>query len=162
MADPIPFLKNQKTRMLDAYFAQEKLNFFHKRALGNDTDTVIYITAIPAGDYRLLAAVITDNSIYTIVRCHLGDRTPGAADEADFLEFLRSLNARHAFFKYAMNADGGLYLDVCLAARDDHFDPAMIRMTLNLLVYHMQETYPEIVKWLAKPGDAEKELNGAF
>lgn len=162
MADAIPFRKNEKEKLFDAYLAKENLNFFHKRALHNESDTVIYITAIPAGDYRLLCAVMTDNSIYTIVRCHLGDRVPSAADEPAFLEFLRSLNARHAFFKYAMNEEGGLYLDVCLSARDDHFDPAMIRMTLNLIVYHMQETYPSIVTWLARPGDAEKELNGAL
>lgn len=155
-------LKNEKVKLLDDYFAKEHLNFFHKRVTGNASDTVVYITAIPAGAYKLLAAVITDNSIYTIVRCHLGDRIPGAADEAQFLEYLRNLNAHHAFFKYAMNQDGGLYLDVCLTARDDHFDPEMVRTTLNLLVYHMQESYGDIVRWLLKPGDAEKELNGTY
>lgn len=36
----------------------------------------------------------------------------------------------------------------------------MVRMTLNLLVYHLGESYKDIVKWLSVPGDAERELNG--
>lgn len=160
MAESIPFRKNTKEERFDAYLAQEHLHFFHKRAVRGEADMVVYVTALPVGTYRLLAAVITDNSIYTTVRCHLGDRQPGAADEKEFLEFLRSLNAHHAFFKYAMNEEGGLYADICLPARDDHFDPAMVRMTLNLLVYHLGESYKDIVKWLSVPGDAERELNG--
>lgn len=81
MAESIPFRKNTKEGRFDAYLAQEHLHFFHKRAVRGEADTVVYVTALPVGTYRLLAAVITDNSIYTTVRCHLGDRQPGAADE---------------------------------------------------------------------------------
>jgi len=150
--------KNENAPILERYFKKENLNFFHKRILGGEADTVLFITALPAGQYRLLTAVITDNSIYTIVRCRLGNRIPQLPGYDRYLEFLRGLNAAHAFFKYASNEDGDLYLDVCLPAAPAHFDPEMIRTTLNLLVFHLQDTYTEILKWIDKPGDAENDL----
>lgn len=149
MADPIPFRKNTKAKPFEDYLASEKLSFFEKRVVGGPSDTVAFVTALPAGPFRIPAAVITDASIYTVIRCHLGDRFVGATDEAEFLEYLRQLNARHACFKYAVNEEGGLYLDVCLPSRENDFDPELIRFVLNLIVHHLQDTYPEIRKWLS-------------
>lgn len=151
--------KNNKAPLLDAYFEKEGLHFFQKRPLGDGEDTAVYLTAIPAAGHRLLTAVLTDSSIYANIRCHLGRRAWGKADDGAYLEFLRKLNAAHAFFKYAANQQGGLYVDICIPARDDHFEPAMIRTAMNLLVYHLGEEYASILPWLDEAGDAEKELN---
>ena len=151
--------KNNKAPLLDAYFEKEGLHFFQKRPLGDGEDTAVYFTAIPAAGHRLLTAVLTDSSIYANIRCHLGGRAWGKADDGAYLEFLRKLNAAHAFFKYAANQQGGLYVDICIPARDDHFEPAMIRTAMNLLVYHLGEEYARILPWLDEAGDAEKELN---
>lgn len=154
-----PSRTNENARRFEAYLEQEGLRFFHKREIHDEADTIVYITALPAGAYRLLTAVITDNSIYTVVRCHLGSRAVSSPNAGAFLEFLRAQNAAHAFFKYAQNQDGDLYLDVCLPASPRHFDPEMIRTTLNLLVCHLQDTYAALLRWLDKPGDANTEIN---
>ena len=158
MASTIPFngqtqdKPNKKAPMLDAYFKKEGLDFFQRKDVPGSDHAVVHLTALPAGSHRLMAAVITDNSIYTVIRCQLGTRTPRMGD-ASFYEYLRKLNAQHAFFKYAINEDGALFLDVCLPASDDHFDPAMIRTTLNLIVFHLKDTYSALLPWLDKTGD---------
>lgn len=159
MASTIPFngqpqdKPNKKAPMLDAYFEKEGLNFFQKREVPGPDHTVVHLTALPTGKHRLMAAIITDNSVYTVIRCELGKRTPRMGD-ASFWEYLRRTNAAHAFFKYAVNGDGTLFLDVCLPAADDHFDPAMVRTAMNLIVFHLQDTYEDVLKWLDAPGDA--------
>ena len=146
--------ENKKAPLLDAYFEKEGLNFFQKQAISGDDRAVVYLTALPAGTHRLMAAIITDNSVYTVIRCQLGSRTPRMGDAA-FWEYLRKLNAAHAFFKYAANEDGSLVLDICLPAGDGHFDPAIVRTAMNLLVFHLRDTYADLLKWLDKPGDIE-------
>lgn len=159
MATVTSIRKNQVAGKLELYFKREGLNFFRRRDIHDEADTIIYITALPAGSRRLLAAIITDSSVYTIIRCHLGVRKPGHPDDDAFLAFVGKLNASHAFFKYAVNEDGGLYIDVCIPATPAYFDPEMVRTTMNLLVYHLGEEYPAISKWLDVLGDADQEVN---
>ena len=151
--------KNQVAGKLALYFQKEGLDFFHRREIRDADDTILFLTALPAGDRRLFCAVVTDASVYTIVRVSLGKRNPEHAEDPDFLEFLRKLNANHAFFKYAMNQDGGLFLDVCIPATPRNFDPEMVRMTINLIVYHLGQEYADIAKWLDVLGDANTEVN---
>ncbi len=131
--------KNNKAPLLDAYFEKEGLHFFQKRPLGDGEDTAVYLTAIPAAGHRLLTAVLTDSSIYANIRCHLGGRAWGKADDGAYLEFLRKLNAAHAFFKYAANQQGGLYVDICIPARDDHFERAA---HLRVPVFRIEDDVP--------------------
>lgn len=155
-----PTRKNEKAPKLDAYFKKEGLDIFHKSALNDAADTILFLSAIPAGTHRLLCAIITDCTVYTVVRCQLGSRIPHMPGEDRFLEFIRRLNAEHALFKYAMNETGTVYLDVCLPASAEHFDPEMVRTTMNLLVYHLKDTYDEMLKWLDKAGDADSDISG--
>lgn len=151
--------KNQVAGKLALYFQREGLDYFHRREIRDEEDTILFLTALPAGPHRLLCAIITDASVYTIVRVSLGKRNPNHAEAPDFLEFLRKLNANHAFFKYAINQDGGLFLDVCVPAVPKYFDPNIIRTTMNLIVYHLGEEYESIAKWLDVVGDANAEVN---
>ena len=141
---------NPKAKILDEYFQKEHLTFFRKHEIGDEADTVSFVTALPVGDARLLTGVITDTSIFTVVRVELGTRKPDPFTKDSFLDFLRRQNAAHALFKYAWNENGKIYLDVCLPAENDKFDPQMIRTTLNLLGYHLGEVYSEFLKWITE------------
>ena len=144
---------NPKAKILEAYFQKEGLTFFQKHEIGDEADTVSFITSLPVGEARLLTGVITDTSIFTTVRVELGIRRNDPFTKNNFLDFLRHQNAAHALFKYAWTEEGKIYLDVCLPAEDDRFDPEMVRATLNLLVYHLSEDYPAFLPWLT-PAEA--------
>ncbi len=145
---------NPKAAALDAYFQKEGLTFFQKHEIGDDVDTVSFVTALPIGPYRLLTGVITDTSIFTVIRVGVGKRFTNFPGNDCFLDFLRKQNANHALFKYTQAESGEVYLDVCLPAASAHFDPQIIRTMLNLLVMHLEEVYPEFLKWLTAPGSA--------
>lgn len=160
MAQSAANRKNEKAALLEAYFKKEGLDIFQKRALHDANDAVLFLAALPAGTHRLMVAIVTDSTVYTSVRVQLGSRIPHMPGEDRFLEFIRKLNAEHALFKYILNETGTLYLDVCLPATPEHFDPEMVRTMMNLLVYHLKDTYDEVLKWLDRPGDADEEING--
>lgn len=70
--------KNRKADLFEKYMKKEGLNFFRRQDSHDSYDTVVFMTAIPAGEHhKLVAAVITDNSMYTLLRVHLGTAPQG-------------------------------------------------------------------------------------
>lgn len=145
--------KNLKADAFEAYVKKEGINFFRRQDAHDSYDTVVFMTAIPAGEHhKLVAAVITDNSMYTLVRIHLGTCAKGPARKT-FMKFLNDLNARHAIVKYSVGTDENVFLDVCITSRPGTFDPSVVRVTLDLLVFHLKEYYDDIARRLAETGD---------
>lgn len=156
MAETINFNpgKNVKADIFETYMKENDLNFFQRKDVHDAKDTVAFITAIPAGDkHRLVAAVLTDNSMYTLIRIHLGIAPVGPARKT-FVRFLGQLNAAHSIFKYSIAEDNNTFLDICITTRPSSFDPEVIRTSLNLIVFHLKDNYEDIARRLSKPGDA--------
>lgn len=93
--------KNVKAGIFEKYMKDNDLNFFQRRDTHDEKDSVAFITAIPAGSHRLVAAVITDNSMYTLLRIHLGVAPAGPARKT-FIRFLEQLNAAHSISSTAL------------------------------------------------------------
>lgn len=149
--------KNVKADMFEKYMKDEGLNFFRRQETHDSYDTIVFMTAIPAGKHhKLVAAVITDNSMYTLLRIHLGTAPKGPARKT-FLAFLNDLNAHHAIVKHSIGSDENVFLDVTFTTRPENFDPATIRTTMDIVVYQLSQTYDDIARRLDKPGD---ETNG--
>lgn len=155
------FRKNLKADILDQYFKREGLNFF-RRINARDTrddpfDTVVFLTALPAGKHHKVACTVaTDNSMYVLIRVHLGTAPKGPARKT-FIDFLNNLNARYAIGKYSINEDENVFLDICITARSENFDPYVVRTCLDLLVFHMGECYDDVARRLDKTGDQVSE-----
>ena len=146
--------KNVKADMFEKYMKDEGLNFFRRQETHDSYDTIVFMTAIPAGKHhKLVAAVITDNSMYTMIRVHLGTAPKGPARKT-FVPFLNKLNGEHAIVKYTIGSDDNVFLDVCVTSTNEHFDPETVRDTLNVLVFHLGECYEDVARRLDKPGDA--------
>ena len=162
MAETIPFpqgnrKKNLKADIFDNYTKTKGLNFFKRRDVHDSYDTSVFMTAIPAGKHhKLVAAVITDNSMYILLRVHLGTAPKGPARKT-FMAFLNDLNAHHAIMKYVVGSDDNVFLDVTTTTRAEKFDPEVVRVTLDMIIYHLGEVYDDIARRLDKPGD---ETNG--
>ncbi|MGN0954938.1 YbjN domain-containing protein [Dialister sp.] len=145
--------KNLKADIFETYMKKEGLNFFRRQEAHDSYDTVVFMTAIPAGKHhKLVAAVITDNSMYTLLRVHLGTAPKGPARKT-FLAFLNDLNAHHAILKYTISEDDNVFLDITTTSRTENFDPEVIRTTLDIVVYQLSQSYDDIARRLDKAGD---------
>ena len=149
--------KNQKADIFEKYMKDHNLNFFRRRDAHDSFDTVVFMTAIPAGSkHKLVVAVITDNSMYTLIRTHLGTVPRGPARKT-FMDYINNLNTEHAIVKYSVGDDENVFLDTTVTSRVENFDPEIIRTLLDLIVYHLHETYDDLARRLNKTGD---ETNG--
>ena len=107
--------KSLKADAFESYLKKEGLNFFRRQDAHDSYDTVVFMTALPAGKHRLVCAVITDNSMYTLIRVHLGTAPKGPARKT-FVPFLNKLNGEHAIVKYTIGSDDNVFLDVCVTS----------------------------------------------
>ena len=145
--------KNLKADAFEKYMKAEGLNFFRRQDVHDSFDTVIFMTALPAGaSHKVVTAVITNNSMYLLVRVHLGTCPKGPARQT-FLDYINQLNGHHAIVKYSVDRDDNVFLDVCVTSRDERFDPSGVRTSLDLLVFHLKEYYDDIARRLDKTSD---------
>ena len=84
--------KNLKADAFEKYMKAEGLNFFRRQDVHDSFDTVIFMTALPAGaSHKVVTAVITNNSMYLLVRVHLGTYPQGPARQT-LLDYMHRLH----------------------------------------------------------------------
>ncbi len=150
MADVTQFkgpVKNEKADKFEAYLKANQMNFFLRDPVPNDENgTVIFKSNIEAEGQRLPVGIITDNTVYTIIRVQVGTGLIKDSNREKFNEFLNELNRSYKVFKYVASDDGTLFLDSCIPSTAEFFDPQIVRVILDVIVNHLQEEYKTIMK----------------
>jgi hypothetical protein len=144
MTEPASYV-NRKADAFSRYLKENNLAYFERRDLNDENHTVSFLTNIPAAGRRLTGAVLIDSSIYTFIRIRLGTVDPGDVSYASFLQFINGINAHHVSFKLDCSPKGEVFLDICVAASDDSFDPLTVHMALNVAVYFLSKEYIHIL-----------------
>lgn len=145
--------KNYKADAFEKYLNQEGINFFRRTDAPDKSDTTVFMTGLSAGEnHRVVCAVITDSSMYTLIRIHLGI-APTGEKRAALLGFLQTLNARSTFGKYFIDAEHNVFLDICIISRPTTIDPYTIRFSLDLAIQLLQEGYGTLIPYLEKTSD---------
>lgn len=138
---------NVKADKFDAYLKANGLNFFFRDPVPNDPNgTVVFKSNIEAEGQKLPVGVITDNTIYTIIRVQIGTGLVKDSNRERFNAFLNELNRGYKVFKYVAADDGTVYLDSCIPSSKEAFDPQIVRVVLDVIVNHLQEEYKTIMK----------------
>ena len=95
-------------------------------------------------DARL--GIITDNTIYTIIRVQIGSQLLKDENKLALLEYLNQLNRSYKVFKYVAAEDGSIFLDACLPSTNESFDAEIVRVILDVIVDHLNNEYKNIMK----------------
>lgn len=138
---------NVKADKFEAYLKANNLNFFFKDPVPNDPNgTVVFKSNIEAEGQKLPVGIITDNTIYTIIRVQIGTGLIKDSNRERCNAFLNELNRGYKVFKYVAADDGTIYLDSCIPSSNEMFDPQLVRVVLDVIVNHLQQEYKTIMK----------------
>ena len=137
---------NLKAAKFEQYTAANNMNFFNKNELKDDADTVVFQSNIKVEGQTIPVGIITDNTIYTIIRVQVGSALVKESNKAKFLEYLNNLNRSYKVFKYVAADDGSVFLDACLPSTNDSFDAEVVRVVLDVIVDHLNTEYKNIMK----------------
>ena len=137
---------NLKAKKFEAYIQKNNMNFFNKNEVHDEADTVVFQSNIKVEGQTIPMGIITDNTIYTIIRVQVGSQLVKDSNKAKFLEYLNTLNRSYKVFKYVAAEDGSIFLDCCLPCTNDSFDPEIVRVVLDVVVDHLNSEYKNIMK----------------
>lgn len=151
--------KNLKAEKFAAFIKEHKYNYFQRQDIHDSMDTVSFITAVPVENHRLLGAIITDNSLYTLIRIHLGTVRPDSVSYKSFMQMVNRINSHHATFKIVASSTGEIFLDICFVTTDEHFDPKTVKFAFDFAVMFLMREYKDILPHLDKAGNAETGIS---
>lgn len=143
---------NLKAQKFEKYTQDHQLNFFNKVDVKNDkgerdaAETTVFQSNIRVEGQTIPVGIITDNTIYTIIRVQVGSGLIKESNKNKFLEYLNTLNRSYKVFKYVAAEDGSVFLDACLPSTNDSFDPEVVKVVLDVIVDHLNHEYKNIMK----------------
>ena len=138
--------ENLKAKKFEKYITDNKMNFFVIKEMKDEAETIVFQSNIKVEGQTIPMGIITDNTIYTIIRVQVGSQLVKDSNKAKFLEYLNTLNRSYKVFKYVAADDGSIFLDCCLPSTNDSFDPEIVRVVLDVVVDHLNTEYKNIMK----------------
>ncbi len=137
---------NLKAQKFEAYTQANKMDFFVKNEMKDDADTVVFQSNLKVEGQTIPLGIITDNTIYTIIRVQIGSQLLKNENKLSLLEYLNQLNRSYKVFKYVAAEDGSIFLDACLPSTNESFDAEIVRVILDVIVDHLNNEYKNIMK----------------
>lgn len=138
--------ENLKAKKFEKYITDNKMNFFVKKEMKDEAETIVFQSNIKVEGQTIPMGIITDNTIYTIIRVQVGSQLVKDSNKNRFPEYINKLNRSYKVFKYVVAEDGSLFLDCCLPSTNDSFDPEIVRVVLDVVVDHLNTEYKNIMK----------------
>lgn len=142
---------NDKAIKFDEFLKERDITWFHKEERDDEFKTVIYESALEAGEKRFPLFVVLDASLFAMVRVAVASNVSAGERRVELLEFMNEANSRFKVFKYYANAeDDVLYLDMSLPSLPEFFDPeAVLYLIAEILLPHVEEYAPKLEKIFA-------------
>lgn len=137
---------NLKAQKFEAYTQANKMDFFVKNEMKDEADTVVFQSNLKVEGQTIPLGIITDNTIYTIIRVQIGNQLLKDENKLALLEYLNQLNRSYKVFKYVAAEDGSIFLDACLPSTNESFDAEIVRVILDVIVDHLNNEYKNIMK----------------
>ena len=138
---------NKKAQIFQEYLQEKNITCFQVQEVPDDAlNTVVFRSSIEAEGQQLPTLVITDSSIYTMIRVRVANAALKEGNETELLKAIGKLNSHYKIFKYYFAEDGALILDSYLLEKPEELDGDMVYTVLDIIVKHLLAEYKNIMK----------------
>ena len=138
---------NKKAQIFQEYLQEKNITCFQVQEVPNDDlNTVVFRSSIEVEGQQLPTLVITDSSIYTMIRVRVANAALKEGNETELLKAIGKLNSHYKIFKYYFAEDGALILDSYLLEKPEELDGDMVYTVLDIIVKHLLAEYKNIMK----------------
>ncbi len=146
MAKKEEMTMNKKAEQFQAYLDKNEMKFFQVQELQDEFHTVVFRSNIEVQGQKLPTIVITDDTIWTLIRSQIVAGAVAADKKAAIEEFLNGLNAKYKVFKFYVTEGNDINMDICVPTIPEQFDAEMVRSLLQISVEQLMELYPQIME----------------
>ena len=140
-------MMNKKAQIFQEYLQEKNINCFQVQEVPEDAlNTVVFRSSIEVEGQQLPTLVITDSSIYTMIRVRVANQALKEGNETALVKAINKINAQYKIFKYYFAEDGALILDSYLLEKPEELDGDMVYTVLDIIVKHLLAEYKNIMK----------------
>jgi hypothetical protein len=131
---------NLKEGKFVSYNKEKGISFYQRYVVGGYFNTVVFAAAVNAqGGNKLGMIIITDNSLYTMIRARLGIPKKGKHEET--MKLFNEMNEKYPMFKFYIGTDKTAYMESAYLSEDKAFDPALVHSMAEVAIVFLQKQY---------------------
>lgn len=125
-----------ETRHIDSFLIDDNTH--------DELHTVVFRSHIDIQGSKLPIIVVLDDSMYGMIRLLVVSHAVHDGNEAAVLKCINTYNKQFKLFKYYLDDDGDLMMDICLPFKEDEADGEMLYAMFNVISNHLTESYQDI------------------
>ena len=138
---------NKNAEAFKNYLDEKKIEVFTvEETEGDAQETAVFRSHIIVAGQQLPTIVVTDKSIFTIVRVQIAPQVLTDKNKAALLEFVNEENLKYKPFKLYFNSNGTLLLDLCLTNADDQLSGDTVYLVFDVIINYLNDNYQKIMK----------------
>jgi len=138
---------NKNAEAFKAYLDEKKIEVFEVEETPDDAqETAVFRSHIIVAGQQLPTIVITDKSIFTIIRVQIAPQVLTDQNKAALLAFVNEENTKYKPFKLYFNANGTLLLDFCLTNAEDELKGDTVYLIFDVIINYLNENYQSMMK----------------
>ncbi len=138
---------NKKAESFKNFIDEKHPNIFDVEEIPNDEqNTTVFRSSITIAGQRLLAMVIIDDSIFTILRVQILPQAVTEENQTALLDLINEQNKGYKPFKLYLNDNKDLMLDTCLTVTTDELDGEVVYTLFDVIITYLNNSYRKIMK----------------
>lgn len=145
-----------KAEKFDKFLEEKEIKCFQREEIKDQLNTVVYRSFMEIEGQNLPVMIITDSSIYTMVRVQIAAKAAKSHNTEKVLEYINELNRQFKVFKYFITAEGDLCMDSCIPSTADNFEAEIVYTVIDVILKHLVEYYPVIMSKIWSEEKADK------
>jgi len=138
---------NKNAEAFKNYLDEKKIEVFTMEETPDDAqETTVFRSYLIVSGQQLPTIVITDKSIFSIIRVQIAPQVLTDKNKTALLEFVNEENLKYKPFKLYFNTSGTLLLDLCLTNAEDQLKGDTVYLIFDVIINYLNENYQKMMK----------------
>lgn len=139
---------NKHAEEFKKYLAVKGITIFEIKEQGDEAHTTIFISHMVVAGQQLPTIVITDDSVFTIIRVQIALEVLTPENELTLLKMVDEINRDYKLLKMYFDAAGSLYLDASIVTFERELSGDEVYFIFNVILDYLNENYKKIMQTL--------------
>ena len=137
---------NKNAEAFKAYLDKNGIKVFEAEELqGANQQTTVFRSYITTNGQQLPTIVILDESVFAILRVQISPRALTEKNQLELLKMINEESAAYKPFKFYLNGNGDLMMDVCLFIEEELKGNAVYTL-FSVIVNYLDANYRKFMK----------------